>query len=110
MNRPMVALLVAPGPMQGAVERGEKRVTIRQGHRDYTRGDRLVLCCDITQWAVRARVVGVEHTTLAEVSDEVVRADGFSDRWHALRELRRFYPSLVIDSPVTVVHWELESR
>lgn len=106
MKRPMVALLISPDPMaRHAILHGTKRVTIREGHRDYQPGDRLMICCHIEPWAVMSEIESVRHTTLAEVVKEEYVSDGYNTSKEMLLDLRKFYPNISWGSPVTVIWW-----
>ena len=102
---PLVALLIAPDPqMRADILSGMKRITIREGHRDYRPGP-VMLCCHLEPWAVLTRVETVAHKLLGEVSDAELLADGFANRAELLAGMRRFYPTITMDSPVTVIEW-----
>lgn len=108
LKAPLQALLIAPvNNMQELAQRGEKTLSIREGHRDYKVGKPLALCCPLTSWCVLATVIGVAHTTLKEVTLASLAADGFRDHAEALSTLQEFYPNLNMDSEVTVLKWEL---
>lgn len=106
MKQPLYAILIAPiEEMRARVLDGRKKITIREGHRDYKPG-KVILCCHLEPWAVSADIVSVRHTTLGEVTDEEYESDGFADRENMLAVMRRFYPNITSDSPVTVIRWE----
>ena len=106
MARPMTALLISPEPrMHEAVLAGEKRITIRVGHRDYQVGDRLMLCCHLEPWALRTRVGAVRHTWLADIRQEEWEADGFDSFDDMLEALEGYYGELGPDRNVTVIRW-----
>ena len=106
MRRPLQALLIVPDvKMRRAVLEGTKRISIREGHRDYRPGP-LVLCCHLEPWAVMVEVTSVRHCMLAEITIEECRDEGFSSRSELLYFLRRFYPDMLSQSPITVIRWE----
>ncbi|MEA3249611.1 MAG: ASCH domain-containing protein [Patescibacteria group bacterium] len=106
MRHPLQALLIAPDPlMREAVEDGRKRITLREGHRDYRPGP-VMLCCQIEPWCVMADIIEVRHCRLCDLTREELEADGFIDQWQMLKQMHRFYPDLDWDSPVTIVRWE----
>lgn len=106
MKRPMVALLIAPiATMREAIIAGRKTITIREGHRDYQVGDRVMLCCHLKIWAVMAEVTEVRHTIVRNVTEQEYNDSGYHHLAEMLADLKRFYPQLTIDSPVTVVRW-----
>lgn len=106
MKNPLYALLVAPIPeMRYAILHGTKKISIREGHRDYRRG-KVMLCCHLEPWAVMADITDVRHTTLKEVTEEEYKADGFENQEDMLCGMQRFYPTMTMDSPVTVIKWD----
>jgi len=107
MKRPLVALRIATDPMMRAkILNGAKKISIREGHRDYQAGDTLMICCHLEVWCVEVKVTEVRHCTVSELSREECREDGFADAQDALVRLRNYYPSLAKGSPVTVIHWD----
>jgi hypothetical protein len=106
LKRPMCALLIAPDhAVRLAVLEGRKRISIREGHRDYQVDDRLMLCCQIVPFDVMTEVIEVRHTSFAGLTDEELLDDGYNDRDLALEDMRRYYPLLDMESPVTVIRW-----
>jgi len=103
---PLQALLLAPDNAAWlATVEGRKPVTIRQGHRDYRPG-LVMICCDIANRAVKATITKVRHVTVRQVTADECRLDGFTGRADMLAGLRRFYPDMTLDSPVTVIHYQ----
>lgn len=103
---PLQAILIAPEhAMRVAVLNGTKKISIRQGHRDYRKGV-VMLCCEKVPWCVAADITYVRHTIVSQVTEEEYAADGFTSREDMLGRMRRFYPDLTSDSPVTVVCWD----
>jgi hypothetical protein len=106
VKQALQALLISPDRgMRIAILEGRKTITIREGHRDYKPGH-VVLCCQIEPWAVMADITDVKHCTLAEVTEEEMRADSFEDRADMIEGMRVYYPSLNWDSPITVIRWQ----
>ena len=105
MKPPLQALLIAGEEMRDDVFAGRKKITIREGHRDYQVDKPLILCCDKLNWATMKTVTGVRHTTLRDVTWPEMSADGFGNYAHMERSLRQFYPQIGPDSPVTVISW-----
>ncbi len=106
MKQPLYALLVAPGhKTRTEILYGRKTVSIREGHRDYKAGNPVMLCCHIEPWAVMADITQVSHCTLSEVTEEECRDDGAANKKELLADLKRFYPNITMDSPVTVIRW-----
>jgi len=108
LKKPLVALLIDPDrEMRHAILEGRKKITIREGYREgYDPGRLVMLCCEKDPWCVMADIVEVRHCTLAEVTPEELEADGFGDHEDMWEGMRRFYPGLDWDSPVTVIRWE----
>ena len=106
MKNPLYALLVAPIPnMRYDILHGTKKISIREGHRDYRMG-KVMLCCHLEPWAVMADITDVRHTTLNEVAEDEYKADGFTNKQDMLNGMQRFYPTMTMDSPVTVIRWD----
>lgn len=107
MKQPLVALLISPDErMRNNIVSGTKTITIRDGHRDYRRGQTVMLCCHFEPWAVMADIKEVRHCLLSEVTQKELQDDGFKDVEDMLNGMRRYYPALEHDSPVTVIRWE----
>ena len=103
---PLQALLIAPDQkMRTAILEKIKKITIREGHRDYHPGP-VMLCCHLVSWAVMADIVEVKHCTLIDVTIEEYRADGFENKAELASGMKKFYPNMNLDSPVTVIRWE----
>lgn len=106
MKNPLYALLVAPDDqMRLDIVRKIKKISIREGHRDYRLGP-VMLCCHLVPWAVMAHITEVRHCALREVTKEEYQADGFKTQKALLEGLKRFYPTMTLDSPVTVIRWD----
>jgi hypothetical protein len=107
---PLVALLMADCFLEPICS-GEKKITIREGMRDYKAGQKVVLCkCgneDDIGWARMATITEVSVCTLKNVDIEDLNADGMKDLDDAVQCLRDFYPNVTKESPVTVIRWEL---
>ena len=105
LRKPMQALRLAPDKkMWLATLFDEKKITIREGWRDYQAGPVAIYCIE-ESLAVEADIFIVIHTTLKDVTKEVYQADGFKTLQGMLRGLRRFYPDITWDSLVTVISW-----
>ena len=83
---------------------GKKNLTIREGFRNYVNGH-CILCCHRNPWAVLCDITSVKHVCLIELTLEECRAEGFEDCNAAMEGLGKFYPNLVMDSPMTVIRW-----
>lgn len=105
MKRAMQAILIAGKDFMVDVLSGKKKITIREGHRDYSEGP-VLLGCPVLNWAVSHNIVDVRHTTLADVSLADLETDGFKNHNIALNVLKGFYPTMTLESEVTVVKWD----
>ncbi len=106
-KRPLVALLIAPDrEMRKATLEGRKKITIREGYREYYSGMTVMLCCHLEPWCVMADITAVRHCLLSEVTEKEWRADGFASREELLTGMQRFYPTMTWDSAVTVISWD----
>ena len=73
MKRALQAILIAPdSKVRLAIMLGEKKVTIREGHRDYTVGP-VMVCCHLVPWAIMATITSVRHTEVIEVTEEEIK-------------------------------------
>ena len=102
----MQAILIADDPvMRDNILTGKKQITIREGLRDYELGRQLMVCDHQAVWAVLTDITDVRHCPLYSVTQEEWEADGFTSQQDLLDGMHRYYPSLTLNSPVTVVHW-----
>jgi len=107
MKRPMVALLVSPeSRIREGILEGTITASVREGHRDYRRGDILVLFCPWVVWSVLADIVEVRHVKLADLRPEECHAAGYPSLGRLFEGLRIVYPNITLSSPVTVIRWE----
>ncbi len=107
MKNPDYALLIAPiDSLRRAILLGEQTATIREGHRDFRAGGRLMLGCPDVTWAVMADIVEVRHCTLGGITRGELAEAGFKNRGEVLEGLRRYYPKIASESPVTIVRWK----
>ena len=92
--------------MRDRIHRKVKKITIREGHRDYKPGQTVMLSCHVEPWAVQVKITTVKHCMLGEVTSEEYLADGFESKARMLEGMRKFYPALGWESPVTVIRWK----
>ena len=105
MKQALQALLISPDPVvRLAIMLGKKKLTIREGYRDYRIGP-VMICCHIAPWAVMTKITTVRLTTVEELKQDELLADGYQDHEQALNDLRNYYPDLTMSSPVTVIEW-----
>lgn len=105
-RRPLVALLLAPNDfMWEAALSGAKRITIREGVRDYQVGDDLMVCCHVRNSAFKAKITEVRHCRLWGVTPAEYQADGFDSLESLISGLQAFYRDLTRESMVTIIRW-----
>lgn len=84
---------------------GTKLCTIRRGERDISL-DRLTFeNVSETQFAV-VFVTSVRKTFIDLLTDEEAQADGAKNAEDMFQSLKRFYPDLEKDSPITIIQFE----
>ena len=105
MHRAMQAILIAGKKQRDDVLHNVKRITIREGHRDYSPGSAM-LGCHILNWAIIRKIISVEHQLLADVTEQEYKDDGFNTLFELADGLRKYYPDISLNSPVTIVRWE----
>lgn len=101
----MQNLMLADDLFEG-LHSGLKKNTIRHGHRDIQSGR--VLRFDSTggtQEPFYVYVREIEHKTAAELTDEDARNDGAENAEILLEAMKRFYPDITPESPVTVIRF-----
>lgn len=104
MKRALRAILIAGKDAREEVLSERKRITIREGHRDYSKGP-VILCCHLLNWAKMRKIESVRHTTLREVTIDEYKDDGYDTKSEMLEDLSKFYPDINWDSEVTVIRW-----
>jgi len=87
----------------GLLDLGKKTTTIRAGHRDYQPGPAVLHFGPNTRRD--AAIIGTRLTTLDALTVHDARTDGYDTTDELAAVLRRFYPSLGADAPVTVVEF-----
>ena len=105
MKRALRAILIAGRKMEEDVRYNKKKITIREGHRDYNEGH-VLIGCDKLDWCVMRTIISVRHTTISEITKEECKDDGFYDHTQLIETLKGFYPNINWNSPVTVIRWE----
>lgn len=105
MKRALQAILIAGQDMAESVILGDKKITIREGTRDYSNGPVMIGCHELN-WAVLADIHRVSYGTLQDIPIEDIHDDGFDSHDEALAALQAYYPDLELDSPMTVVRWD----
>ena len=106
MKKPLQAILIAGEQMRDDTLSGKKKITIREGHRDYEKGP-VLLGCHILNWAKMAEITSVKHTILRDISEKDLIDDfGSPSHFMASKTLSQWYPNINLDSAVTVVRWK----
>jgi len=105
LKKPLQALLIAE-PSQRLVIVGSKKITIREGHRDYTVGEPVMLCDHNESFCVKAEITEVRHCLAKEVSKGEMRKDGYNSLSEMIEDLRTYYPDINENSNVTVIKWD----
>lgn len=83
-----------------------KHVTIRSGYRDIKPGHLVFETPDgETQLSYRVFVTRVVFTKAGLLTDSEAMLDGFANCQQLFDGLRKYYPDLQTDSPVTVIHF-----
>jgi len=105
LKRPVQALLMSSSDDQWAAILSEnKKITIREGRRDYVNG--LVIIANTeTGYCVKADITDVKHYLAREVPKKDFRDDGYSSGEQMIDDLKTFYPKINADSSVTVIRW-----
>jgi hypothetical protein len=107
MKPAIQALAMADQFFFAPIADGKKKITIREGYRDYTVGSSLILYYkgDGEHWVFSTTVESVRHISLRELTLDEMKADGFTCVQDAVDSLRQFYPDVDWDSDVTVISW-----
>jgi hypothetical protein len=97
-------ILVHPS-MKDVVQNKTKKITIRKGQRNYKEEDIIRVGCDSYGW-YPVVVTDVEYMDLGVVGWDAIAADGFRS-WQELYDtMKKFYPDIEADTPVTLIRWE----
>ena len=84
---------------------GIKKISIREGDRDYREGPMMIVD-HIVPFVVQVTVTNVRKCKLSEVTEEEYFADNFKDKDDLLSGMKIYYPNLNWDSIVTILRWE----
>ena len=105
MKRAMQALVIAGDEMKGDVLSNRKKISIREGHRDFSPGP-LMLGCPHLKWSAIREITSVQHKRLYQVTRQELADDGFTGYDDAIETLQQWYPTIDLDSQVTVIRWK----
>lgn len=101
------ALLVRGKKFEKEIKRGDRRTSVRKGHLNYEVGDTVLIGDPKDNWCVYKTITDVRHTTLEEVTPEEWGIEGFKATKETLKNLRRFFSGIKLDSEMTVVTWSI---
>ena len=105
MERALQGLLMETEYMMEITMGGQKHITIRKGHRDYTEGPVLIGFPEYN-WCMEKTITKVRHTYLGEVTSKEYEADGCNSLDELKTMLNQFYPDLDFKDPVTVIYFD----
>jgi hypothetical protein len=105
MDKPLQAILIATEEMRDDVFNQSKKITIREGLRDYQLG-RCILCCHLLNWAQMVNIVSVTHKKAKDVTQKELEDDKYKNHEDMLKNMLRWYPKFSLESDVTVARWE----
>jgi len=104
-KRPLQALLFRGVNQMEDVMYGIKRITIREGYRDYVEGP-ILIGCHILNWCVMRNVTHVRHLPMRNIFDDELSDSGYTNSDEMLNDLQSYYPDMGWDSPVTIIRFE----
>lgn len=106
MKPALQALLLANDPqMRINTLTGVKKISIREGDRDYREGPMMIVD-HVVPFVVQVKVTNVRKCKLSEVTEEEYLADNFKDQDDLLAGMKTYYPNLTWDSIVTIIRWD----
>lgn len=86
---------------------GKKRITIRYGRSYDVRPGNIVFLAVRGKPIARAKITHVYVKKLRELSEHEIKMEGFKSLNALIKHLRRIYPDITPDSPVTIIRWKL---
>jgi hypothetical protein len=104
LKEPLTALLLAEELIDATLS-GKKFVTVREGHRNYKPG-RVIFACPEVEWSMMKEITNVKHTTPKKCDKRDYLDEGWVSREDMVEDLKRFYPNLTMDSPITVIRFK----
>lgn len=106
MKRPVQALEIEDNPdVLLSIMLEQKKISLREGHRDYIPGKLIIYNCD-NNFSIQVEITSVKHSTLAEITEVEMKADGYQSKEEMLTDMKRYYPDLTWESPMTVISWD----
>ena len=104
-KKPLQALLVAESGQRPTIA-GSKKITIREGTRDYRVGEPVMLCSPKESFCVKADITDVRHCSANQVTEEEMKKDGYRSLQEMVEDLKTYYPNINEQSDVTVIKWD----
>jgi len=105
LKHPLQALLIADEYKEDVII-GKKKISIREGLRNYIAGQPLMICDSETSFCVKTDLKKVRHCKAEAVTEQEYRADNYSSSEEMLKDLQRFYPNFTSESYVTILSWD----
>ena len=109
----MPQTLMLADDLMPAVRQGRKTCTVRTGHRPGVPGPMGFRPTGGRETPVAVVVRAVRHTVPGDLTDADLRGEGLRGRADLPRfvaDMRRFYPGVVLEIPVTVVAFSLSDN
>lgn len=103
--RPPLQALIFVADLVPQIKTGEKRNTVREGHREYKEGS-VLLGAPEANWCAMKTIVTVTHTSIAKMKRADYLHQGWKDREQVLADMQGYYPQLTMESPITVIWWK----
>lgn len=107
IRKPPKALLITGDKFRDEIFKGERRTSIRRGRVDYKKYDTVLIGCPKQNWCIFRTIVNVKYKKLGEITPEEWGIEGFVATNETLRNLRKFFPGIRLESTVTLVTWNL---
>lgn len=90
-----------------SVETSMKTISIRNGHRDFKPGDKIIIYADEPDFVVKAIITKVLHVTYGKITPKDYQDDGFNSIADMILGMKDYYPDITEDGPATVIRWRL---
>ena len=81
-----------------------KRITIREGLRDFSKGKVIIFNTE-KEWCTVRNIIDIQCKPLSDVSDSIAQEDGFKDIEDLYCKLKDYYPNITMKSEVTIIRW-----
>lgn len=80
-------------------------MTIREGLRDFNKG-KVIICCPEKEWSTEREITEIEHKKISSVTQDEAKKDGFNNTLELFEKLKEYYPSIDLNSLVTIIKWK----